>query len=183
LDSSCGVAFTRRSARAGQKDDAIKSSAPSCGILAVSLLNDRLVIQVMESVSLGTETREYFGTLSAEIVRAVSESRASNNAHDNEYYCTPSPTVKNPSGNVKKGDFLPCCGPLCGIRPCLTSGLTFVTLRPWKRTLSACDSRPTPRTAKSDFLLGRFLASEEDTHEEAAFDTRSWLWLSVAPGI
>ena len=73
---------------------------------------------------------------------------------------------------------------LCGIRPCLTSGPTFVTLRPWKRTLSACDSRSTPRTAKSDFLLGRFLASEEDTNEEAvAFDTRSWLWPSVGHGI
>ena len=28
----------------------------------------------------------------------------------------------------------------------------FVTLRPWKRTLSASDSGPTPRRAKSDFL-------------------------------
>ena len=36
--------------------------------------------------------------------------------------------------------------------PCLTSGPTFVTLRPWKRTLSASDSGPTPRRAKSDFL-------------------------------
>jgi Putative transposase len=35
---------------------------------------------------------------------------------------------------------------------CLTSGPTFVTLRPWKRTLSASDSGPTPRRAKSDFL-------------------------------
>ena len=41
-------------------------------------------------------------------------------------------------------------------RPCLTSGPTFVTLRPWKRTLSASDSGPTPRRAKSDFLsVGR----------------------------
>ena len=29
---------------------------------------------------------------------------------------------------------------------------TFVTLRPWKRTLSASDSGPTPRRAKSHFL-------------------------------
>ena len=36
--------------------------------------------------------------------------------------------------------------------PCLTSGPTFVTLRPWKCTLSASDSGPTPRRAKSDFL-------------------------------
>ena len=36
--------------------------------------------------------------------------------------------------------------------PCLTSGPTFVTLRQWKRTLSASDSGPTPRRAKSDFL-------------------------------
>ena len=36
--------------------------------------------------------------------------------------------------------------------PCLTSGPTLVTLRPWKRTLSASDSRPTARRAKSDFL-------------------------------
>jgi hypothetical protein len=36
--------------------------------------------------------------------------------------------------------------------PCLTSGPTFVTLRLWKRTLSASDSGPTPRRAKSDFL-------------------------------
>jgi hypothetical protein len=28
----------------------------------------------------------------------------------------------------------------------------FVTLRPWKRTLSASDSWPTPRRARSDFL-------------------------------
>jgi len=28
----------------------------------------------------------------------------------------------------------------------------FCHSAPWKRTLSACDSRPTPRTAKSDFL-------------------------------
>jgi hypothetical protein len=31
-------------------------------------------------------------------------------------------------------------------------GPTFVTLRPWKRALSASDSRPTPRRTKSDFL-------------------------------
>ena len=30
--------------------------------------------------------------------------------------------------------------------------VTFVTLRPRKRTLSASDSRPTPRRTKSDFL-------------------------------
>jgi hypothetical protein len=35
----------------------------------------------------------------------------------------------------------------------LTSEPTFVTLRPWKRTLSASDSGPTPRRAKSDFVL------------------------------
>ena len=29
---------------------------------------------------------------------------------------------------------------------------TFGTLRPWKRRLSASDSGPTPRRAKSDFL-------------------------------
>ena len=29
--------------------------------------------------------------------------------------------------------------------PCLTSGPTFVTLRPWQRTLSASDSGPTAR--------------------------------------
>jgi hypothetical protein len=34
-------------------------------------------------------------------------------------------------------------------RPCLTSGPTFVTLRPWKRTLSASDSRPTPGGPKA----------------------------------
>jgi hypothetical protein len=28
----------------------------------------------------------------------------------------------------------------------------LVTLRPWKRTLSASDSEPTPRRAKSNFL-------------------------------
>ena len=39
-----------------------------------------------------------------------------------------------------------------GGSPCLTSGPTFVTLRPWKRTLSASNSGPTPRRAKSDFL-------------------------------
>jgi hypothetical protein len=32
------------------------------------------------------------------------------------------------------------------------SGAYPPTLRPWKRTFSACDSRPMPRTAKSDFL-------------------------------
>jgi hypothetical protein len=31
----------------------------------------------------------------------------------------------------------------------LTSGPTFVTLRPWKRTLSASDSRPTPGGPKA----------------------------------
>ena len=36
--------------------------------------------------------------------------------------------------------------------PCLTSGPTFVTLRPWKRPLSASDSGPPPQRAKSDFL-------------------------------
>ncbi len=36
--------------------------------------------------------------------------------------------------------------------PCLTVGPTFVTLRTWKRTLSASDSGPTPRRAKTDFL-------------------------------
>jgi hypothetical protein len=36
--------------------------------------------------------------------------------------------------------------------PCLTSGPTFVTLRPWKRTLSASHSGQTPRRGKSDFL-------------------------------
>ena len=43
-------------------------------------------------------------------------------------------------------------GPQPSGGPCLTSGPTLVTLRPWKRTLSASDSRPTPRRAKSDFL-------------------------------
>ena len=36
--------------------------------------------------------------------------------------------------------------------PSLTCGPTFVTLRPWKRMLSASDSGPAPRRAKSDFL-------------------------------
>jgi hypothetical protein len=45
--------------------------------------------------------------------------------------------------------------------PCLTSGPTFVTLRPWKRTLSASDSGPTPRRAKSDFLSGDFLSVQK----------------------
>ena len=35
--------------------------------------------------------------------------------------------------------------------PCLTSGPPFVTLRTWKRTLSASAYWPTPRRAKSDF--------------------------------
>jgi hypothetical protein len=35
---------------------------------------------------------------------------------------------------------------------CLTSGPSFVTLRPRKRTPSASDSGPTPRRAQSDFL-------------------------------
>jgi hypothetical protein len=39
--------------------------------------------------------------------------------------------------------------------PCLTSGPIFVTLRPWKRTLSASDSGSTPRRTKSDFLSVR----------------------------
>ena len=39
--------------------------------------------------------------------------------------------------------------------PSLTSGPIFVTLRSWKRTLSASDSGPTPRRAKSDFLSVR----------------------------
>jgi hypothetical protein len=38
------------------------------------------------------------------------------------------------------------------LRRRLTSGPTFVTLRPWKRTLSASDSGPMPRRAKSNFL-------------------------------
>jgi hypothetical protein len=41
--------------------------------------------------------------------------------------------------------------------PCLTSGPTFVTLRPCKRTLSASDSGPTPRRATSDFLSVQFM--------------------------
>jgi hypothetical protein len=44
-----------------------------------------------------------------------------------------------------------CC--IASASPCLTSGPTFVTLRPWKRTLSASDSGPNARRAKSDFLL------------------------------
>ena len=43
-------------------------------------------------------------------------------------------------------------GPQAFGSPCLTSGPTFVTLRPRKRTLSTSDSEPTPRRAKSDFL-------------------------------
>ena len=35
---------------------------------------------------------------------------------------------------------------------CLTSRLTLVTLRLWKRRLSASDSGPTPRRAKRNFL-------------------------------
>ena len=42
--------------------------------------------------------------------------------------------------------------------PCLTSGPTFVTLRPWKRTLSASDSGPTPRRAKSDFPISKAIS-------------------------
>ena len=44
-------------------------------------------------------------------------------------------------------------GPQSSGGGCLTSGPTFVTLRPWKRTLSASDSGPTPRRAKSDSRL------------------------------
>ncbi len=36
---------------------------------------------------------------------------------------------------------------------CLTSGRALVTLRAWKRTLSASHSGPTPRRAKSDFPI------------------------------
>ena len=43
--------------------------------------------------------------------------------------------------------------------PSLTPGPTFVTLRRWKRTLSASDSGPTPRKAKSDFLSVKSLIS------------------------
>ena len=43
----------------------------------------------------------------------------------------------------------------------LTSGTAFVTLRPWKRTLSASHSGPTPRRAKSDFLsVGTFFVPQ-----------------------
>jgi hypothetical protein len=48
------------------------------------------------------------------------------------------------------------------VSPCLTSGPTFVTLRPWKRTLSASDSGPTPRRAKSDFLSVEFHHGSRD---------------------
>ena len=41
-------------------------------------------------------------------------------------------------------------------RQLLTSRPTFVTLRSWKRTLSASDSGPTPRRAKSNFLSVQF---------------------------
>ena len=37
-------------------------------------------------------------------------------------------------------------------RPVFDFRPTFVTLRPWKRTLSASDSGPIARRAKSDFL-------------------------------
>ena len=49
--------------------------------------------------------------------------------------------------------------------PCLTSGPTFVTLRPWKRTLSASasDSGPTRRRAKSDFLSVKAISYQSAT--------------------
>jgi hypothetical protein len=46
-------------------------------------------------------------------------------------------------------------GPQPSGSPCLTSKPTFVSLRRWKRTLSASDSGSTPRRAKSDFLSVR----------------------------
>ena len=58
---------------------------------------------------------------------------------------------------------LPLAPLFSGLQPsaCLTSAPIFVTLRPLKRTLSASDSRPTLRRAKSDFLsvYARLLAS------------------------
>jgi hypothetical protein len=49
----------------------------------------------------------------------------------------------------------PCSAAPSPGRPCLTSGPTFVTLRPWKRMLSAPESGRTPRRVKSDFLSVR----------------------------
>jgi hypothetical protein len=49
--------------------------------------------------------------------------------------------------------------PSTGKSPRLTSGPTFVTLRLWKRTLSASDSGPTPLRAKSDFSLDALYGS------------------------
>ena len=40
-----------------------------------------------------------------------------------------------------------------GSNPCLTSGPTLVTLRPWNRTLSASDSGPTPQDCQNRFPM------------------------------
>jgi hypothetical protein len=47
-------------------------------------------------------------------------------------------------------------------KKCWPSAPTFLTLRAWKRTLPASDSRPTPRTAKSDFLSVAYLSVGTD---------------------
>ena len=75
---------------------------------------------------------------------------------------TPSPTTtpnrswRSPppetSGSAQVRLSTPCSAAPSPPGPCLTSRPTFVTLRPWKRTLSASDFGPTPRRAKSDFL-------------------------------
>ena len=69
-------------------------------------------------------------------------------------YSTLHPYAKRAAGREPWGklSFSGCRRPATRKSPCLTSGPTFVTLRPWKRTLSASDSGPTLRRAKSDFL-------------------------------
>ena len=43
--------------------------------------------------------------------------RSSNHqAFMSPYYCIPSPTLMNPSGNVQTATLHPCCGPFCGMR-------------------------------------------------------------------
>jgi hypothetical protein len=57
---------------------------------------------------------------------------------DREAARYPPPTAAFLAGNHKK--------------PVFDFRSTFVTLRPWKRTLAASDAGPTPQRAKSDFL-------------------------------
>jgi hypothetical protein len=66
-----------------------------------------------------------------------------------------SPTVKNPFGNVKKGDSCPVAASLRD-KTVFDFRSDFDHAAPMGGTLSASDSRPRLRRAKSDFLLGRF---------------------------